>query len=193
VPPTDDTYTGFDEWFERAARGDPEGLAFLWRQYQPLVLRYFRGRLPDAAEDLASTVWIDVASSLASFRGDEDGFRGWLFTIAHRRLVDEHRRRERRPEHSVAEPAERSSSSDTHEAATSLDAALALIRRLPPDQAEAVLLRVVADLDVGVVAEIMQRREGSVRVLVHRGLEKLSILCQKPVTDEPRSTMNEVS
>ena len=81
VPPTDDTYAGFDEWFERAARGDPEGLAALWRQYQPLLLRYFRGRLPDVAEDLASTVWIDVASSLASFRGDEDGFRGWLFTI----------------------------------------------------------------------------------------------------------------
>ena len=97
VPPTDDTYAGFDEWFERAARGDPEGLAALWRQYQPLLLRYFRGRLPDVAEDLASTVWIDVASSLASFRGDEDGFRGWLFTIAHRRLVDEHWRRERRP------------------------------------------------------------------------------------------------
>jgi RNA polymerase sigma-70 factor, ECF subfamily len=184
---------GFDEWLESAARGDPDGLANLWRRYQPLVLRYFRGRLPDAAEDLASTVWIDVAANLSSFRGDEDGFRGWLFTIAHRRLVDEHRRRERRPERSVSEPVERSSSSDTHEAATSLDAALALIRRLPADQAEAVLLRVVADLDVGVVAEIMQRREGSVRVLVHRGLEKLSVLCQKPVTDEHRSTMNEVS
>ncbi len=184
---------GFDEWLESAARGEPEGLANLWRRYQPLVLRYFRGRLPDAAEDLASTVWIDVASNLSSFRGDEDGFRGWLFTIAHRRLVDEHRRRERRPEHSVSQPPERSSSSDTHDDATSLDAALALIRRLPADQAEAVLLRVVADLDVGVVAEIMQRREGSVRVLVHRGLEKLSVLCQKPVTDEPRSTMNEVS
>ena len=60
--------------------------------------------MPDAAEDLASTVWIDVAANLSSFRGDEDGFRGWLVTIAHRRLVDEHRRRERRPEHSVCEP-----------------------------------------------------------------------------------------
>ncbi len=193
MPNADDTNVGFDEWLESAARGDPDGLAKLWRRYQPLVLRYFRGRLPDVAEDLASAVWIDVASSLSSFQGSEDGFRGWLFTIAHRRLVDEHRRRERRPELVVAEPDEGRSPGDIHDDATSLDAALALIRRLPADQAEAVLLRVVADLDVGIVAEIMQRREGTVRVLVHRGLEKLSVLCQKPVTNEPRSTMNEVS
>jgi RNA polymerase sigma-70 factor (ECF subfamily) len=193
VQPTDDVNMGFDEWLESAARGEPDGLANLWRRYQPLVLRYFRGRLPDVAEDLASAVWIDVAYSLSSFHGTEDGFRGWLFTIAHRRLVDEHRRRERRPEIVVAEPEEGRSLGNVHDDATSLDAALSLIRRLPPDQAEAVLLRVVADLDVGVVAEIMQRREGTVRVLVHRGLEKLSVLCQKPVTNDPRSTMNEVS
>jgi RNA polymerase sigma-70 factor (ECF subfamily) len=108
-------------------------------------------------------------------------------------LVDEHRRRERRPELAIPEPADVAASNDIHADATSLDAALALIRRLPADQAEAVLLRVVADLDVTAVAEIMQRREGTVRVLVHRGLEKLSILCQKPVTNEHSPTMNEVS
>ena len=184
---------GFDDWLQRASHGDADGLAYLWRRHQPLLLRYFRGRLPDVAEDLASALWIDVATNLAAFHGSEDGFRGWLFTIAHRRLVDEHRRRERRPELVVAEPTEGASTGDIHADATSLDAALALIRRLPADQAEAVLLRVVADLDVTAVAEIMQRREGSVRVLVHRGLEKLAVLCQKPVTDEPSPTMNEVS
>jgi RNA polymerase sigma-70 factor (ECF subfamily) len=163
----------FSDWLERAALGDADGLAYLWRRYQPLVLRYFRGRLPDAAEDLASAVWIDVAGNLGAFRGSEGGFRGWIFTIAHRRLVDEHRRRERRPEHVVSEPDDVASTSDIG--------------------AEAILLRVVADLDVTTVAEIMQRREGSVRVLVHRGLEKLAVLCEKPVTNESRPAMNEVS
>ena len=193
MPETDDSTVEFDDWLERACDGDPEGVVFLWRRYQPLVLRYFRGRLPDAAEDLASVVWIDVAANLAAFHGSEDGFRGWLFTIAHRRLVDEHRRRERRPERMVAEPEETAATGDVHADATALDTALALIRRLPADQAEAVLLRVVADLDVSAVAEIMQRREGSVRVLVHRGLEKLAVLCQKPVTNESSPAMNEVS
>ncbi len=183
----------FDECLRRARRGDTDGLAQLWRRYQPLVLRYFRGHLPNVAEDLASAVWVDVARGLASFQGTEDGFRGWLFTIAHHRLVDEHRRRERRPELVVADPVEIACDNDIGADVTSLDGALALIRRLPADQAEAVLLRVVADLDVGAVAEIMQRREGSVRVLVHRGLEKLATLCEKPVTTGSGSTMKKVS
>ncbi|MEA3185043.1 MAG: polymerase sigma-70 factor, subfamily [Ilumatobacteraceae bacterium] len=190
---TDEPHVEFSEWVDHAARGDSEGLAFLWRRYQPLVLRYFRGRLPDAAEDLASAVWIDVASNLSAFSGSEDGFRGWIFTIAHRRLVDEHRRRERRPERVVSDTDEVTSTLDIAGDVSSLDAALMLIRRLPADQAEAVLLRVVADLDVATVAEIMQRREGSVRVLVHRGLAKLAVLCQKPVTNEESPAMNEVS
>jgi len=178
---------------QRAAAGDTDGLAQLWRAYQPLLLRYFRGRLPDAAEDLASAVWIDVARNLYAFEGTEEGFRGWLFTIAHRRLVDEHRRRERHPEQPMAESDDIVGRDDLSEAAFPLDSALALVRRLPADQSEAVLLRVVADLDVSAVAEIMQRSEGSVRVLVHRGLEKLATLCQKPVTNPGTRTMNEVS
>lgn len=183
----------FEQALNRAVDGDAEGLARLWRAYQPLLLRYFRGRLPDAAEDLASAVWIDVARALFAFDGDEEGFRGWLFTIAHRRLVDEHRRRQRRPEQSMAEAYEGLAPDDVDTDALPLDAALTLIRRLPPDQAEAVLLRVVADLDVSAVADIMQRSEGSVRVLVHRGLQKLAILCQKPVTGAAQRAMNEVS
>jgi RNA polymerase sigma-70 factor (ECF subfamily) len=50
---------------------------------------------------------------------------------------------------------------------------MALISELAPDQAEAVMLRIVAGMDVGRVAEIMGRTPGSVRVLCHRGLRKL--------------------
>jgi RNA polymerase sigma-70 factor (ECF subfamily) len=64
-----------------------------------------------------------------------------------------------------------------------LASALALVRRLPPDQADAVLLRVVGDLDVAEVAAVMGRSQGSVRVLVHRGLRRLqAILEQERVT-----------
>lgn len=183
----------FEDWLALASAGDSRGLSQLWRAYQPMVLRYFRGRLPDAAEDLASAVWIDVARSLRSFDGDEDGFRGWLFTIAHRRLVDEHRHRERQPARAEGDPPETLARDNVEVDAFSLDGALSLVRRLPADQAEAVLLRVVADLDVAAVADIMRRSEGSVRVLVHRGLQRLATLCQKPVTDESSRAMNGVS
>ena len=48
-----------------------------------------------------------------------------------------------------------------------------MIASLPSDQGEAVILRVVAGLDVSRVATIMGRSPGSVRVLCHRGLRRL--------------------
>lgn len=62
-----------------------------------------------------------------------------------------------------------------------------MVRTLPSDQAEAVLLRVVADLGVSEVAAIMGRSEGAVRVLVHRGLRRLAD--RQPVTNPPTETM----
>ena len=62
---------------------------------------------------------------------------------------------------------------DDPQAGDDLGRALALVRWLPDDQADAVLLRIVADMDVSQVAAVMGRSEGAVRVLVHRGLHRL--------------------
>jgi RNA polymerase sigma-70 factor, ECF subfamily len=180
-----------DEWIERARAGDREALGALWRSHQHLLLRYFRGRGSTQAEDLASQVWIDVAASLHRFSGDGDAFRRWLFTIARRRQIDAARRSARRPEELDADAGkDRSDASSARsiDEVGALDRALDLVRRLPPDMAEAVLLRVVADLAVDEVARIMGRREGHVRVLVHRGLRKLAD--ELAVTDEPPAAIN---
>jgi len=182
-----------EEVIRRARAGDRDALAQLWRTYQHLLLRYFRGKGMADPEDLASIVWLEVAGSLARFEGDEPAFRRWLFTIAARRRIDDiraakrrHDRLERERQHtidgatdSVAAGAERTDA---------LDRALALIRTLPTDQAEAVLLRVLGDFSVSEVAEIMGRREGAVRVLVHRGLKRLA--AHPSVTDARPGTMS---
>jgi RNA polymerase sigma-70 factor (ECF subfamily) len=180
-----------DEWIERARAGDREALGALWRSHQHLLLRYFRGRGSPQAEDLASQVWIDVAASLHRFSGDSDAFRRWLFTIARRRQIDAARRSSRRPEELDADAGKDRpdvSSARSIDEVGALDRALDLVRRLPPDMAEAVLLRVVADLAVDEVARIMGRREGHVRVLVHRGLRKLAD--ELAVTEESPAAIN---
>ena len=53
-------------------------------------------------------------------------------------------------------------------------ASLRLVSQLPPEQAEAVRLRVMAGLDTDQVAEIMGKQPGNVRVLSHRGLRNLA-------------------
>jgi RNA polymerase sigma-70 factor (ECF subfamily) len=177
----------------RAASGDARALTELWRAHQHLLLRYFRGKGMSEPDDLASTVWLEVARGLPTFSGDHDDFRRWLFTIAARRRIDEIRRDRRRRELDAAAAAatDRSSTPGADvevDRAGALDRALALIRRLPPDQAEAVLLRVVADLTVADTAAIMGHTDGNVRVLVHRGLKRLALELAEADTEAATGT-----
>lgn len=139
-----------------------------------------RGRAGDDADDLASETWIAAARGLRSFSGDADAFRGWLFTIARNQLIDAARRTGRRPvtapiETTVEMPAFGAAPEDVVVAAHAGDAAARrIVALLPPDQAEVILLRVVADLSVDQVAEILGKRPGTVRVLQSRGLKRLA-------------------
>jgi RNA polymerase sigma-70 factor (ECF subfamily) len=164
----------------RASAGDAEALTELWRAHQHLLLRYFRGKGMTEPEDLASIVWLEVARGLSTFSGDRDDFRRWLFTIATRRRIDEIRRDRRRREldDAVLAATERPvtpGADEDADRAAALERALTMIKRLPADQAEAVLLRVVADLSVADTATIMGHTDGNVRVLVHRGLKRLAL------------------
>jgi RNA polymerase sigma-70 factor (ECF subfamily) len=163
-----------------AARTRAEwALAELYRDLHPRILRYLRGLEPSEAEDLASEVWLDVVRGLGRFDGDEQAFRAWTFTIARRRLVDLRRQRARRP--AIPTPMwgiiERGGIGDAEqEAITALttEAAIARIATLPSNQAEVVLLRVLAGLSVREVAAIVGKRPGTVRVLQHRALRRLA-------------------
>jgi RNA polymerase sigma-70 factor (ECF subfamily) len=169
-----------DQALELARAGDEHGFAVLWRTLHPPLLRYLTVRGNEAPEDLAGETWLQVVRDLDGFQGDAQAFRGWLFTVARHRAVDQGRARATRPVVSVAEPhadrPEDSTPSAEHDAVEreATAAALRLVATLPPDQAEMVMLRVVAGLDVAVVAELVGKKPGAVRVAVHRALKSLS-------------------
>jgi RNA polymerase sigma-70 factor (ECF subfamily) len=133
----------------------------------------------DAAEDVASETWLQAARDLRRFRGDLVGFRVWLFRIGRHRGIDDRRRVRRRTEEPI-DPATQEHVATVRDAA--LDAidqlgtawALEVVASLPPDQAEAVMLRVVAGLDVKQTAEVLGKRPGAVRVAAMRGLRRLA-------------------
>jgi RNA polymerase sigma-70 factor, ECF subfamily len=172
----------FPAVLDAATRGDEEAFGRLWRDLQPRLLRYFMVAVPAAAEDLASETWLAVVRSLGRFRGNEPAFRAWVFTIARHELLDWRRRAARRPIEDVpvtglTDMAAMAAPDDPAASAMegfSTRAALAMIATLPAHQAEAVVLRVVAGLDVDRVAAIMDKRPGTVRVLTHRGLRRLA-------------------
>ncbi len=160
-----------------AAGGDETGFAVLWRALQPALLRYLHAVCGDAAEDVASETWLQVVRDLPRFAGDATAFRVWLFRVARHRAIDDVRRAWRRREESrdqvePGRPAPDAAAEVLEHAGT--EWALRLIGELPPDQAEAVLLRVVAGLDVAGTAEVLGKRPGAVRIAAMRGLRRLA-------------------
>jgi RNA polymerase sigma-70 factor (ECF subfamily) len=173
----------FGETLARAQGGDEAAFACIFRDVQPGLLRYLRVIAPEA-EDVAGETWLQVVGGLAGFRGDEQAFRAWLFTIARHRAVDAGRSRTRRPTvpldlSGAAEQLVTADSADLALDAVSARAVVKLIAELPPDQAEVIMLRVVADLDSGDVARILGKTPGAVRVAAHRGLRRLAEIAQR--------------
>jgi RNA polymerase sigma-70 factor (ECF subfamily) len=131
-----------------------------------------------------------VARNLRSFSGDELEFRAWLFTIARRALIDWQRHAARRPQTlplvDANDPPDLDDPASGAIESLATSRALNLIRALPPDQAEVILLRVVGGLDTSRVATVLGKRPGTVRVLQHRGLRRLAdLLGAEPLSEGP--------
>jgi RNA polymerase sigma-70 factor (ECF subfamily) len=169
------------EVVRRAQAGEEEAFRVIYRAVQPGLLRYLRVLVGDDAEDVASEAWGQIARDLQSFSGDGNGFRGWAATIGRHRALDHVRWLRRRPVAAagIDSLADEPGPDDTERLAldgVSTDRAIALIATLPPDQAEAVLLRVVVGLDAETAAGVLGKRAGAVRTAAHRGLRRLAEL-----------------
>ncbi len=163
----------------RAQDGDEAAFAVAYRIVQPGLLGYLRGLVGEDAEDVASDAWLEIARDLGRFKGDGAGFRGWTATIARHRALDHLRRQRVRPRpaaigQDVLDLPGPHSTHDQALEAVSTERALDLVRGLPRDQAEAVLLRVIVGLDGPAAARVLGKRPGAVRTATHRGLKRLA-------------------
>ncbi|MDX6315071.1 MAG: hypothetical protein QOF84_3672 [Streptomyces sp.] len=167
---------------ERAQGGDEAAFTVVYRLVDPLLLGYVRAIVgPADAEDVTSETWLEIARDLGRFRGDGAGFRGWAATIARHRALDHLRWQRSRPRVTLLEQdvLELPGAEDTAAQALenlSTEQAVALIATLPPDQAEAVLLRVLVGLDGASAARVLGKRPGAVRTASYRGLKRLARL-----------------
>ncbi|WP_328600868.1 RNA polymerase sigma factor [Actinomadura physcomitrii] len=168
-----------DRALRAAQEGDEEAFRVLYRDVQPRLIRFAGALVGADAEDVTSEAWLQIARDLPGFSGGIDGFRGWTATIARHRALDHLRRRSRRP--AADAPAEElltlAAQADTEALALdgiATEEAVRLIAALPRDQAEAVLLRVVAGLDAKSAGKVLGKRPGAVRTAAHRGLRRLS-------------------
>jgi RNA polymerase sigma-70 factor (ECF subfamily) len=162
----------YDHLVEEAIRGSDTAFTLLWRHFQPRMVRYL-ATFTNEPEDLSSEVWIKIAHSIKGFEGNAAAFKSWIYTIARNSAVDLARKKSR------AGTTVELSDSDWIGENSSIVEIMDLIRRLPQEYSEIVLLRIVADLEVNAVAEIVGKTPGNVRVLTHRGLKQLNEMLQK--------------
>ncbi|MDN3262387.1 RNA polymerase sigma factor [Streptomyces sp. CSDS2] len=161
----------------RAQDGDESAFAVAYRIVHPGLLGYLRGLVGEEAEDVASEAWLEIARDLGRFHGDGAGFRGWTAAIARHRALDHLHRQRTRPAPLEQDALELPGRHGTDEQALAPPAAerlLELVRALPRDQAEAVLLRVVVGLDGPAAARVLGKRPGAVRTATYRGLRRLA-------------------
>jgi RNA polymerase sigma factor (sigma-70 family) len=122
------------------------------------------------AGDCFQETMLAALRAYPSLRRD-DNLGGWLFTIAHRKVIDQARARARRavPVGEMPEPA----------TATGAEPALvdhelrAAVGALPPKQRTAVLLRHAADRPYGEIAAVLGCTEAAARQNVRAGLARL--------------------
>ena len=179
-----------DRSLVEAARVDPARFDPLYRKYVAQVYNFAVYELRDvhAAEDATERTFLSALAALPRFRegalpadgAEASTFRVWLFRIA-RNVVAEHRRAARRhpqaPLEAATLMADRSATGDVEAVAVRNETAAAAWRAvagLPDDRRRAVVLRFVHEMSTAEIAAILDRSEGAVRVLIHRGLRRVA-------------------
>ena len=169
----------FDSVLSAARAGADWAWERIYADLAPGIAGYLRAHGAADPEDLLGEVFLQVVRNLGGFTGGEQAFRGWVYTIAHRRLIDERRRRGRRPVSPAPDDvleAAAGSGGDVHEdAAARLDDARVreAIDALPEDQRSVLLLRIAGDLTIEEIARVVGKRPGAVKALQRRALKRL--------------------
>jgi RNA polymerase sigma-70 factor (ECF subfamily) len=167
----------FGQTLRRAKSGEAAAVTTLYRLLQPRLIRYLRVVVPPDAERIAAEAWVDVVRRLPEFDGDERGLYALGFSTARERAAAPARRDagslepDTDTEHPGADRVD-----DDGMAGFGLRSALAAIARLPRDEAEVILLRVLGEMSVDEVAVLLDRPAESVGRLQVQALETLNWL-----------------
>jgi RNA polymerase sigma-70 factor, ECF subfamily len=166
----------------RCQAGDERAFAALFERFAARTLRYLRGLVDDAAEDVQQEVWLAVYRGVASL-SDPRAFRTWLYRTTRHRAVDylRRRRRERELVADVAADADAGGGSaaahgpDDDPLSEPLDAGAlhAALATLPPVQREALVLRYQDGLSYAEIALVVGCSVGTVRSRLHHAKRRL--------------------
>lgn len=150
-----------------AKDGDMSALHFLYVRFADDVCAYVRSivRDPHAAEDITQNVFAKLMKAIHKYERRNVPFAAWIIRVARNMALD-HVRSARQI------PVEEVRTSDEGGELVGFDRAQCIrdaLQRLPHDQREVLVLRHVAGLSPGEIAERLGKTEASIHGLHHRG------------------------
>lgn len=163
-----------------AQEGDTQAFSALYDHFFPQVYRYAAFRFDkEMAEDLVADVFVKVWEKLHTYQ-ERKGipFAAWLFRIARYEVIDSYRSRRETEEvpEDLSDPDEMNHADDRVKRTETLKMVRDAMDQLPARYRDILLLSYMADLPHSEIARTLNMREGAVRVLKFRALEKLEEL-----------------
>lgn len=151
----------------RAKEGDMSALHFLYVRYADDVCAYVRSIVRDSheAEDITQNVFAKLMTAIHKYEQREVPFAAWIIRVARNMTLDHVRARRQIPFEEVRTDDQGHEQIGFERSQCIRDA----LKRLPQDQREVLVLRHIAGLTPGEIAERLGKSEGSIHGLHHRG------------------------
>jgi RNA polymerase sigma-70 factor (ECF subfamily) len=168
------------------AKEDPEAFGLLYERYVGNIYNYIYYRTGNHhdAEDLTARTFFRALKHVSRYVDRGAPFSAWLYRIAHNLVANWHRDRNRRQivslDDLVMRALKREEPAALAEEREERDRLLDVIRRLPPERQQLLILKFVEQMSNAEIGEVMGRTEGAIKSLYHRTLVAL----RKELTNE---------
>jgi RNA polymerase sigma factor (sigma-70 family) len=168
---------------QRAVGRDPEAFGRLYDIHVDRVYRhiYYRVGNEHEAEDLTQQVFLKAWQAIHRYKKKASPFIAWLMTISHNLVVDFYRTRKDKAylEAEVLADDSASSPEGAAEASFEQQRLRRAILQLGGDEQQVVILRFIEGFEFDEIASVLQKKEGNIRVILHRALVKLRNILEK--------------
>lgn len=168
---------------QRAVGHDADAFGKLYDMHIDRVYRhiYYRVGNQTDAEDLTQQTFLKAWQAIGRYKKTASPFIAWLMTISHNLVVDFYRTRKDKAYIEAEVLANYSTSSPEQAAEVSYkqQRLKRAILQLSADEQQVVTLRLMEGFEFAEIASLLKKKEGNIRVILHRALVKLRNILEK--------------
>lgn len=164
------------------AKNSSEAFGELYNVYYDQIFGYALRRSADIdiAKDITSGVFFKALKNIKKFQWRGVPFSHWLYRIANREIINHYNKRKHETSYEVAADTDNTTLQDelikANNEINKHDEYLVLqsyISKLSSKYQEVITLRYFEDMSMDEIAQVLQKPEGTVKSLLHRGVEQL--------------------